>query len=259
MVCLKEAYDLSPQLIQGELHWLYAPGRSLSTLKVRDGKLKTDDPKALALIRDRNVSIDVDLDRHDAFVVVGLGLSPRICAEIYRYARPFRHSTSDFELVSEACFRSILGRAISSTTAFSICKMLREHSKKPIYIVPQPAPLEVLETWTMPQKPRGREPRAKIWARFQRYADLLEVYRPFIDEEAGPFAMELFEKALETSSHRWGVNPIAQPKDTLHKALTKSCYVRDKGSRALDVVHTNSDFGAKILQQLSDALSLRSS
>ncbi|WP_431304739.1 hypothetical protein [Sediminicoccus sp. BL-A-41-H5] len=162
VVALKEA-----AAFPGCVSYFYAPGGNLREVVVEDGRLMGANERVQALlsarsaIPGREVQDHVVLADYDAFVVVGLGLSAKVVADAYATVRLWPHIERGKTLVSEPCLEEILIGRIRRTGAFQLAKSLRLNVEKPIFVVPQPSPLEGFKTII----PKGGLQRSavKLW------------------------------------------------------------------------------------------------
>jgi hypothetical protein len=256
LVSIKEAMDSRDLSHPGEVRWLYARGRALGTLKVVDDILLTDDATTKQLMEDKSEHSEVRVSEQSAFVIVGLGLSMQLAFEAMFDARLFSQPRSDQVLVSKALLHASFSRTLRQMTAFRIAVMLRQHSTAPIIIVPQPATLATIIDWVRPKRPRGRAPRQRIAERFDSFERIQAICTAALHDCLGADVVSLFEKTLLDITAQEGLSACLQPRDTLENGLTKAKFARVYVSRPMDVVHTNVDYGHRILTQLTQEYGL---
>ncbi|TCI00525.1 hypothetical protein EJV46_07810 [Roseococcus sp. SYP-B2431] len=209
-------------------------------MEVLDGRLTARNrPALMQRLQKVGSPTEVDLDGYDRFVVIGLELSLGVCASIFSKYRCYRHYISDqdfdanvTQLVSDSVFQMALKGLISSTGSIRIVDRLRTATSKPIYIVPQPNPLENFKT-IKPETDRQRRAFSK-WHPMFPASITNELYQEFC-----------WAATSIAKSH--GSVFTEQPAATLNDSFTKSKYGRNKLG---DIRHMNAEFGAVCLVDL---------
>ena len=240
IVCLREALgtSLTPEL--GETTFVYSPGVTLGDIDVVDGRLTAAGNPDLARTISRSGSpVEVAIGEFNRFVIVGLELSLGVCASVYgrflpydRYTLP-RFDINAPQLISRGCMEAAVHGLIEQTGAMRVARKLRAATDRPIYVVPQPNPLEELKS-VVPQTPRQKRAVTK-WAPLFPEAITLEMYGLFLEQA---------RKAA--APHQ--VTIVEQPPVTLSGGFTRAIYKRNKQD---DVRHTNAAFGQEILSTLA--------
>lgn len=250
IVALKEASEYRSDLDFSQVRWLWAPGRSLGTLQVEAGILSSRDEATIERLSERNDQASVVIAEQSAFVIVGLGISPLLVAEMYRDSRLFRHATPKTHLISRALFDANARASISAVTGLRIAKLIRQYTDVPIALVSQPATLATSLHWTRPALRRGRVARPAISARFDKYEKLANLYKQICSENLGEFLFDEYSRALRDVAMHEHLHALPQPADTLQGGMTLEIYLRQHATRPSDLIHTNRDYGSRIIDQL---------
>jgi hypothetical protein len=232
--------DLAPAPELGAATFVYSPGVTLGDIEVVGGRLTATRLPELARTLERAGSpVDVAVSDFDRFVIVGLELSLGVCASVYGRFLPYdRYPARRFDinapqLISKSCMDAAITGLIERTGAIRVARQLRTATDRPIYIVPQPNPIEELKS-VVPQTPRQKRAVAK-WTPLFPEAIATEMYDVFLG---------LARRVA--APHR--ITVLGQPAETLSAGFTRAIYKREKQD---DVRHTNAAFGRDILRSLT--------
>ena len=245
IVCLKEAIDLDAPAELGDLTFVYSPGVNLGDMEVENGRLSAARHPMLADRMARKGSpTEVDLATFHRFVIMGVELSFGVCANIYGRFLPYervsdeRFGINGPQLISQACMEAAISAQIQASGAMRLARLLRGATSKPIYVVPQPNPLEELKA-LVPKTARQKRSIAK-WSPLFPMPVTTEMYGVFT---------RLSHAAVASN----GTTLVEQPPHTLSDGFTRSIYKRAKED---DVRHTNLAFGKEVLRALLDQVAL---
>jgi hypothetical protein len=176
---------------------------------------------------------------YDAFCVVGCGFDVGRVIEKLTLHYLFRSKTQGAHLVSDGCFKTSVVEALEATLAAKICRMVRQGSRCPIFIFPQPFRSDMI---LKVRHPRGRFDQLELL--IQRGDDKL--------------IHDLFRDSCSEFSKKTGVAVIHQPDETrAGNILTKRLY--NEGAVRLqpgfarkhkqwDCTHMNKDYGVAALR-----------
>src|SRR5262245_45855061 len=103
IVCLKNALALNESVLSAGASYLFAPGQELE-IDIREGLLIPNAARALMALPPNCAEEGVRIGAQDAFVLVGIGVTPLLLVRLYREWRLFRHATPDCRLMSDALF-----------------------------------------------------------------------------------------------------------------------------------------------------------
>jgi hypothetical protein len=180
----------------------------------------------------------LSLADQDAFVLVGLGLSPRRIAplfERYRLWRPGADVDADHPFLSSSCFVDAAAGLIARSAAARLAREIRACSDAPIYMVQSPAP-----SAAMPDL----KPTAPVARRLQEV--LLEAWAHFPE---GPDLRDLWLDAFERACGEAGAVALPQPSATLDGAFTQARF--QDGD---DFIHVDAAYGEIVLRQIDAAI-----
>ena len=236
MVAVREAASERNSSLDEHITYVFAPGFDLNALMVKDGNVVPGALRARVKFAAGVNSASVRLDDYDAFVIVGLRFYVGACTTIYRDFRLWEHAAPKSALLSDAAFRHAVAGALGDTEALTIARRIREHTHKPILIVPQPSPLETIMVRDL-STPRARRGNA-LWG-------------PLFDPACAERLYSVYVSAAASACRDCDVTFLPQPAETLSGAFTKREFQRDKID---DIRHMNSAYGDHIIAQLRHAV-----
>jgi hypothetical protein len=118
-------------------------GLSLQHLKYEDGAFVTSNPALVKMLELTSGGLNrVEIDRYDAFVFVDLGFGIdllEICS-LYRVIEQRCRPEDIRQLLSHACFQTVVASELESSLAVQLAGKLRSLTGRPILICPRPFP-----------------------------------------------------------------------------------------------------------------------
>jgi hypothetical protein len=196
---------------------------------------------------------DLLLSDYDAFLIVGLRFNFQHAANVYAKHRLWQHATEDHYIISEKALQSSIKDKLSRTLAVDLARNLRQHTDKPIFLIPQPNPNEVLKSMPLTT---------------DQLKELHERWQVFFQDEVGIEVYRAFVRAAEAVADDLSAKFFPQPADTMTPVFTDNSYrVKFKpkfeapqgGANAVppregDILHANPVFGHRVMKQIEPLL-----
>lgn len=246
IVCLKEALDLNSSSALGDKTFVYSPGVNLGTMELEDGYLTADGNPSLAdRLARKGSPTKIKIDDFDRFVVVGVEFAFGLCTRMYgRFLPAEKLLDRKFGIdapqpISAACIEASVAGLIEQSGAVQLVRQLRRGTTKPIYLVPQPSPLETIRQ-IVPKTPRQKRSAAR-WAPMFAAADAVPMY-------------DVFLRASRAIAASMNAVLIEQPAHTMVDGFTRAMYARTKED---DIRHMNAAYGQEMLNALTQQMSLQ--
>ena len=198
---------------------------------------------------------DILLSDYDAFLIVGLRLSFQHAAKIYTRHRLWQHAAEDHYIISEKALHSSIKDQLSLTLAVDLARSLRQHTDKPIFLIPEPNPIEEIKS---------------IPLTTDRLKRAHEHFQVVFQDEVGIEVYNAFVRAAEAVANDLSAKFLPQPADTLTPVFSDNLYrVEFKPKFAPlpgitrppmegDIFHLNSVFGHRVLKQIEPLLTVAS-
>jgi hypothetical protein len=229
--CIRKAMARDGSPYKGEVTFAFAPRLLLADCIVEDGAFKGGD-LTVATHPQRTREQQTQLGDHGSFVIVGVGLTVRTIAQVYRTHRLTQHDEAGYALISPDCLQTTASEIVKASGAFQIATRIRRETDRPIIIVPEPGLSErVLET--------GSDDKST--------AHIVALAQIMNHELIGEFLYRLFVDAIRKEGERDGIKLVEQPQQTRRRCLTKAEYQNDVSG---DVQHANAEYGAKLLREV---------
>ena len=192
---------------------------------------------------------DVLLSDYDAFLIVGLRLNFQQAAKIYTSHRLWQHATKDHYIISESALHSAIKDELSLTLNINLARTLRQHTDKPIFLVPEPNPIEEIKS---------------IPLTTDRLKKAHEHFQPVFQDKVGIEVYRAFVRAAEAVANDLSAKFLPQPADTLSPVFSDNLYrveSKPKFEQAPahvpmegDIWHLNSLFGRRVVKQIEPLL-----
>jgi len=198
---------------------------------------------------------DILLSDYDAFLIVGLRFNFQQAAKIYTRHRLWQHATRDHYIISEKALHSSIKDQLSLTLAVDIARSLRQHTDKPIFLIPEPNPIEEIKS---------------IPLTTDRLKKAHEHFQGVFQDEVGIEVYSAFVRAAEAVANDLSAKFLPQPADTLTPVFSDNLYrVEFKPKFAPvpgitrppmegDIWHLNSVFGHRVMKQIEPLLTAAS-
>lgn len=198
---------------------------------------------------------DILLSDYDAFLIIGLRLSLQVATKIYcRRRRLWHHAAKEHHIISEKALHSAIKDLLSHTLAVDLARSLRQHTDKPIFLIPQPNPIEEIKSLALTT---------------DQLKETYERWQVFFQDEVGIEGYSAFVRAAEAVANDLSAKFLPQPEDTLTPVFTNNLYRVEfkpkyesdayrRSPRANDMFHLNSIFGHRVVKQIEPLLTVAS-
>jgi hypothetical protein len=200
----------------------------------------TESAQAAKLLQRTTGRSEFRIADYDYFALFGLDLSPAIAVKFSENFRIWRANArvSDKRLLSRPAFIESVAGQLRRTLAIVVATKLRAATERPIFVVPQPCPVEgVLAPLRGGLFDLGKTSGKSI--RWEAAAAMgTELYR-------------LFVRAAQTTVSSLGISFLEQPAETRTLGiLTKETYRYFDPAKKVDYAHMNAEYGAAVLRHL---------
>ena len=196
---------------------------------------------------------DILLSDYDAFLIVGLRLSFQLATKIYRRHRLWHHAAKDHHIISEKALHSAITDQLSQTLAVDLARSLRQHTDKPIFLIPQPNPIEEIKSLALTT---------------DKLKDTYERWQVFFQDEIAIEGYSAFVRAAEAIATDLSAKFLPQPEDTMTPVFSNNLYrveLKPKYEpgdriprRPNDMLHLNPLFGHCVVKQIEPLLAVAS-
>jgi hypothetical protein len=198
---------------------------------------------------------DLRLSDYDAFLIVGLRFNFQHATKVYTKHRLWQHATEDHYIISEKALQSSIKDQLSRTLAVDLARSLRQHTDKPIFLIPQPNPNEALKSMPLTT---------------DQLKELHERWQVFFQDDVGIAVYSAFVRAAEAVADDLSAKFLPQPADTMTPVFTDHCYrvaLKPKFEpnpggavppREGDILHANPLFGHRVMKQIEPLLTVAS-
>jgi hypothetical protein len=248
MIAIKDAIEDSDSFLKGNVTFAgcYAGSFALSV----DGDVVKLGPRFhLSLAEHKGP--DLRLSDYDAFLIVGLRFNFQHAATVYGKHRLWQHAIGDHYVISEKALHSVIKDKLSRTLAVDLARTLRQHTDKPIFLIPQPNPNEALKSMPLTT---------------DQLKELHERFQVFFQDDVGIAVYSAFVRAAEALANELSAKFLPQPTDTMTPVFTDNSYrvtfkpkfERNPGGavppREGDILHANTVFGQRVMKQIEPLL-----
>ena len=252
MIAIKDAIEDSDSSLKGSVTFAgcYAGSFSLSVV----GDVVKPGPR-FHLNFAEHKGPDLLLSDYDAFLIVGLRFNFEHAAKIYAKHRLWQHATEDHHIISEKALQSSIKDQLSLTIAVDLARSLRQHTDKPIFLIPQPNPNEALKSMPLTT---------------DQLKELHERWQVLFQDDVGIEVYSAFVHAAEAVADDLSAKFLPQPTDTMTPVFTDHCYrvafkpkfePDPRGAvppREGDILHANTVFGHRVMKQIEPLLTVAS-
>ena len=161
----------------------------------------------------------------------------------------------DHHIVSETALHSAIKDQLSLTVAADLARSLRQHTDKPIFLIPQPNPIEAIKRMPLTT---------------DRLKEAFERFQVFFQDEVGIEVYSAFVRAAEAVANDLSAKFLPQPADTLTPVFSDNLYrveFRPKFTplpggpgppEEGDIFHLNALFGHHVMKQIEPLLTVAS-
>jgi hypothetical protein len=248
VIALKDGLALAPSPLTGNVTFVCAPGSELR-MRVEPQRIVPLAKRTMIAYADGITPGDVALSDYELFVVVGLGFGPGVCGRIYRHWRQAHHATGGRRLISGAALTAAMTGLLKQSIAARIATQLRQHTARPIYLVPQPMVIGSLRG-AVPTIPRTQE--------------AIEAWKPMFDDTVAADLYGTYRRAAALAADELGATFLEQPPRTRQPVFTRDEYrlihrhdfhnaPREK-IEVEDYGHMNARFGREVIADLEAAV-----
>ncbi|RXF67219.1 hypothetical protein [Hansschlegelia zhihuaiae] len=208
-----------------------APMRAMGELVLDGSTLRAGTPQSSSLLRRVSGDNHIDLSRFEIVAVVGMELSLAAAVRLFSAYRPWSAGAAGGgHLISEGAFHDALVDAAAASDALRLCGKIRHVYAGPLFVMPQPNPLEGLLAST-----EGKANAIGVgrWSSAAR--------------SWGPNLYAAFRAACRDACAAHGATFVAQPDDTLADGFfTRDEYRYHDPATKEDYAHMNISYGERL-------------
>lgn len=249
-IALKDGLEDSDLSCRNDFSFLCAPGSELK-IEVENGVIKPLSERAMVSTAQGLSNDAIRLKDYDLIVLAGLGVSASQCSRVYRSWRMAKHAESDrTALISRAALQAAVEGLLCQTISHRVAVQLRAWTETPIFVLPQPNPVQRL--LTVERTTERLQETFEKWSLFSQDDVADDLYKIFIEaaEQAFNKVPAVFMEQPLTSRSGFFTRNEFQMK-------VRTSYDRNQQVENVveDVTHMNADFGRLTIESLLAALS----